>query len=166
MKYCKVLLCTYKVLQVTAKMSSTMRGENSGTQKTMQPLHSCLILVTHETFSTLRGANSGLQNTIQLRHSCLIVRTAEMNSSYMKRPVQCAEQQQSPSNITKYCACHEIVTARIDPKSRELLRPIEGRFELDPTMIRGLSEQNPTSSRTHPFAEPTLRISATQFLGE
>ena len=28
------------------------------------------------------------------------------SSSHMKRHLQCAEQQASPSNITKYCACH------------------------------------------------------------
>ena len=29
------------------------------------------------------------------------------SSSHMKRHLQCAEQQVSPSNLTKYCACHE-----------------------------------------------------------
>ena len=28
------------------------------------------------------------------------------SSSHMKRHLQCAEQQVSPSNLTKYCACH------------------------------------------------------------
>ena len=28
------------------------------------------------------------------------------SSSHMKRQLQCAEQQVSPSNLTKYCACH------------------------------------------------------------
>ena len=30
----------------------------------------------------------------------------EWSASDMKRHVQCAEQQESPSNCTKYCACH------------------------------------------------------------
>ena len=30
-----------------------------------------------------------------------------LSSSHMKRHFQCAEQQVSPSNLTKYCACHE-----------------------------------------------------------
>ena len=29
-----------------------------------------------------------------------------LSSSHMKRHLQCAEQQVSPSNLTKYCACH------------------------------------------------------------
>ena len=28
-------------------------------------------------------------------------------SSHMKRYLQCVEQHMSPSNLTKYCACHE-----------------------------------------------------------
>ena len=31
----------------------------------------------------------------------------DWSASHMKRPVQCTEQQESPSNFTKYCACHE-----------------------------------------------------------
>ena len=30
----------------------------------------------------------------------------------MKPPVQCTEQQESPFNIPKYCACHEKVTVQ------------------------------------------------------
>ena len=33
---------------------------------------------------------------------------------HMKRAVQCAEQQVWPSNLTKYCACHEKMTVMID----------------------------------------------------
>ena len=31
----------------------------------------------------------------------------DWSPSHMKRPVQCTEQQESPSNITKYCTCEE-----------------------------------------------------------
>ena len=41
----------------------------------------------------------------------------------MKRPVQCSEQQESPSNITKYFACHASVSSRLDRKISELLPP-------------------------------------------
>ena len=34
-------------------------------------------------------------------------------SSHMKRHLQCAEQQASPSNLTKYCACHAKVHSKI-----------------------------------------------------
>ena len=35
------------------------------------------------------------------------VSPSNRSSSHMKRHLQCAEQQVSPSNLTKYCACHE-----------------------------------------------------------
>ena len=49
-----------------------------------------LIIITYETLFTMRGA-TGV--TIQ-------------SSSHMKPHLQCAEQQVSRSNLTKYCACH------------------------------------------------------------
>ena len=33
----------------------------------------------------------------------------DWSSSHLKRHLQWAEQQESPSNFTKYCACHEIL---------------------------------------------------------
>ena len=33
--------------------------------------------------------------------------------SHMKRPLQCAEQQASPSNLTRYCACHAKLHSKI-----------------------------------------------------
>ena len=38
------------------------------------------------------------------------------SSSHMKRHLQCAEQQVSPSNLTKYCACHEKWHCKISEK--------------------------------------------------
>ena len=37
----------------------------------------------------------------------------DWSSSHMKRQLQCAEQQASPSNLTKYCACHAKVHSKI-----------------------------------------------------
>ena len=64
-------------------------------------------------------------------------------SSHMKRHLQCAEQQASPSNLTKYCACH----AKLHSKIKEIFAenswsvnsnawPIRAWSEHDPTMIR------------------------------
>ena len=38
------------------------------------------------------------------------------SSPHMKRHLQCAEQQVSPSNLTKYCACHEKWQCKISKK--------------------------------------------------
>ena len=37
----------------------------------------------------------------------------DWSSSHMERHLQCAEQQASPSNLTKYCACHAKVHSKI-----------------------------------------------------
>ena len=80
----------------------------------------------------------------------------------MKRHLQCAEQAQSASNLTKYCACHEICKFKISA-----VPPIERRFEQIPTMIRACSEHDPTmksSSRTRRFGDLTRPILETHFV--
>ena len=60
--------------------------------------------------------------------------------SQMKRPVQCAEQQESPSNFTKNCSCHEILSSRFQRKISELLPPIKKRFEDNSRIIGAWSD--------------------------
>ena len=61
----------------------------------------------------------------------------------MKRHLQCAEQQVSPSNLTKYCACHEKWHCKISKKISKNrwnvisnAGPIRPWSEHDPRMIR------------------------------
>ena len=61
------------------------------------------------------------------------------SSSHMKleRPVQCAEQQESPSNITKHCACHKNGTPKYPgkfPRTAETSCAMRGRSDHDPSM--------------------------------
>ena len=58
----------------------------------------------------------------------------------MTRHLQCEEQQESPSNISKDCACQEIPSSRFEPKIRELIPPIERWFEDNPRIIRAWSD--------------------------
>ena len=98
----------------------------------------------------------------------------DWSSSHMKRHLQCAEQQASPSNLTKYCACHAKLHSKILEKLSENswsviynARPIRAWSEHDPSMIRPWSDHDPTmnsSSRTRPFAEVTFRASKTHFV--
>ena len=60
----------------------------------------------------------------------------------MNRHLQRAEQQESPSNLTKYCACHEILSSRFLGDIPELLPPIQTRFN----NIRRHSDDIPTTS--------------------
>ena len=64
----------------------------------------------------------------------------QWSASHMKPHFQCVEQVKSPSNLTKYCACHEILKLKISADTPWMLPPIERRFEDNPTIsddIRG-----------------------------
>ena len=96
---------------------------------------SWLIPVTHETSSTMRGATGVTlqhhQNCAchEKRPACLILVT------YMKRYLQCAEQQELPSNITKYCACHEKWLSWLVLVTYETLYTARGATEVIPSNI-------------------------------
>ena len=66
----------------------------------------CLIVVTYETSFTNARSNRchhpNSPNTAPATQND----SHAWSSSHMKRHLQCAEQQVSPSNLTKYCACH------------------------------------------------------------
>ena len=68
----------------------------------------------------------------------------------MKPHFQCVEQVKSPSNLTKYCACHEILKLKISADTPWMLPPIERRFEDNPTIK--------SSSRTRRFGDLTRPI--------
>ena len=66
-----------------------------------------------------------------------------LSSSHMKRHFQCAEQQVSLSNLTKYCACHEKWHCKMSKKISKNrwnvisnAGPIRPWSEHDPSMIR------------------------------
>ena len=65
----------------------------------------------------------------------------DWSASHMKRHLQCAEQAQSASNLTKYCACHEICKFKISaetPWSASANRKtIRADSEDNPRIIRG-----------------------------
>ena len=65
------------------------------------------------------------------------------SSSHMKRYLQCAEQQASPSNLTKYCACHAKLHSKIKEKFAENSWSVNSNAgtirtwsDHDPNMIR------------------------------
>ena len=69
------------------------------------------------------------------------------SSSHMKHHFQCAEQQVSRSNLTKYCACHEKwhckISKKISKKRWNVISnagPIRAWSDHDPTMIRAWSD--------------------------
>ena len=72
----------------------------------------------------------------------------------MKRHFQCAEPVKSPSNLTKYCACHEILKLKISAEA-------SWSASANRKTIRAKSEHNPrikSSSRTRRFGDLTRPI--------
>ena len=96
------------------------------------------------------------------------------SSSHMKPHFQCAEQQVSLSNLTKYCACHEKWHCKISKKiSKNRWNVISNAgtirawSEHDPTMIRPWSDHDPimkTQTATGLATEVTFRAHHEHFL--
>ena len=139
-KYCA---CQAKwisgLIRITYETSFTMRG---ATGITLQPHH---ILRLPRKMKRISNARSNKRqpptspNTAPAtQNECHL-----WSVSYMKRHFQCAEQAKSPFKLTKYCACHQILSSRFDREISELLPPIERRFEHIPT----ISDDNPTQNR-------------------
>ena len=80
--------------------------------------------------------------------------------SHMKRHLQCAEQQASPPNLTKYYACHTKMHSKIYEKFTKNGWGRHLQCAADSTMIPTMN----SSSRTRPFAEVTFRASETHFV--
>ena len=105
--YYKVLLRYYSVLQSTTPvLLCTTKYYTSTT------LYCKVLLCTTKYYSVLQSTTTALYYQIPLVplqseyvHVLLL--------SHMKRHFQCAEAVKSPSNFTKYCACHEILKLKI-----------------------------------------------------
>ena len=67
---------------------------------------SWLIRITYETSFTMRGATDITLQPHEILRLPTQNQSHDWSASHMKRPLQCAEQKASPSNLTKYCACH------------------------------------------------------------
>ena len=156
-------------------------------QKVTQELHQMLHLarkVTHELHQILRLPRK-LNLMIDAHHIWNVVCNARSNSqhpptspntapatqneshdwctSHLKRHLQCAEQQASTSNLTKYCACHAKSAHNIWQKFAENrcnvisnARPIRDRSETVPS----ISDHDPTQktqTATRRAAKATFR---------
>ena len=117
--YYKVLLQYYPVLQstswlirITYETSFTMRGATKGSlqlqQKLRLPRKMNLMIDLHRIWNVIYNARSNRHhpptspNTAPAKQN----ESHDWSTSHMKRHLQCAEQQSTPSNLTKYCACH------------------------------------------------------------
>ena len=64
----------------------------------------------------------------------------DWSTSHMKRHLQCAEQAQSASNLTKYCACHEICKFKLSAETPWIASANRKTIRTDPRIIRGWSD--------------------------
>ena len=78
----------------------------------------------------------------------------DWSASHMKRHLECAEQAMSTSNLTKYCACHEICKVKISAETPWIA-------SANRKTIRRQSDHDPrikSSSRTRRFGDLTRPI--------
>ena len=86
----------------------------------------------------------------------------DWSASHMKRHLQCAEQAQSATSLTKYCACHEICKFKTSAETPWIAsanrKTIRRQSDDNPTTIRRQSDQK-IATRTRRFGDltrPTL----------
>ena len=101
-----------RLIRITYERSFTMRGATGINFQPHQilrlPRKRNLMIDPHHVWNVIYNARS---NRHQLPTSPNTAPATQNEShdwsrSHMKRHVQCAEQQESPSHFTKYCACH------------------------------------------------------------
>ena len=121
-----------------------------------------LVLIAYETSFTVRRATGHHPTSPNTAPATKNDSTA-LSSSHMKRHFQCAEQQVSLSNLTKYCACHEKWHCKISkkiPKNRWNVISNAGT-------IRPWSDHDPsmkTQTATRLASEVTFRGPQKHFL--
>ena len=100
------------LILVTYETSFTMRGATSITLQPHQilrlPLKMILMIDIRDIWNVIYNARSNKHHPPTSPNTAPATEKEShlWSSSYMKRHLQCAEQQASPSNLTKYCACH------------------------------------------------------------
>ena len=157
---------------ITYETSFTMRG---ATGVTIQP-HQILrlsrrkthILNHHHIWNVIYNARSNMCHHPTSPNTAPATKNdwTALSSWHMKRHFQCAEQQVSLSNLTKYCACHEKWHCKISKKISKNrwnvisdAGPIRPWSDHDPRMIREWSDhenanRNPPRNRGYFSSSP------------
>ena len=119
LKYYSVLLQYYPVLQstswlirITYETSFTLRRATKGSLQLHQimrlPRKVNLMIDPHRIWNVIYNAQSNRHHPPTSPNIAPATQNEshDWSASHMQRHLQCAEQQASPSNLTKYCACH------------------------------------------------------------
>ena len=140
------------VICVTYETSFTMRGESKVTLQSHQILRlprKMNLVIDRRDINVISNARS---NKRQPPTSPNIAPATQnechlWSASYMKRHFQCAEQAKSPFKLTKYCACHQILSSRFEREIPELLSANRKTIRTHSDHIRRKSDTK-SSSRT------------------
>ena len=100
------------LIHITYETSFTMRGATGSTLQPHQilrlPRKMNVMIEPHHRWNVIYNARSNSQHPPTSPNTAPATQNEshDWSASHMKRHLQCAEQQASPSNLTKYCACH------------------------------------------------------------
>ena len=136
-KYCA---CRAKwlswLMSVTHDTSFTMRGATDlilqHHQMLRLPRKMTRIIYPRDIWNVIYNARSNKHHTPTSPNAAPATKNDahHWSSSHMKRYLQCAEQQASPSNLTKYCACHEKWCASLIVVAYETLFTMRGATDI------------------------------------
>ena len=107
------------LIRVTYETSFTMRGATGITLQPHQilrlPRKKNLVFDPRYIWNVIYNARSNRHHPATSTNTAPATQNGshDWSSSHMERHLQCAEQQASPSNLTKYCACHAKVHSKI-----------------------------------------------------
>ena len=100
------------LIRITYETSFTMRGATVHTLQPHQilrlPRKMNLMMDLHHIWNVIYNARSNSQHPPTSPNTAPATQNESHDGStaHMKRYLQCAEQQSTPSNLTKYCTCH------------------------------------------------------------
>ena len=108
----KLLQSTSWLIRITYETSFTMRRATKGSLQLQQilclPRKLNLMIDPHHIWNVIYNAQSNRHRLPTSPNTAPATQNEshDWSTSHMKRHLQCAEQQSTPSNLTKYCACH------------------------------------------------------------
>ena len=100
------------LIRITYETSFTMRGATGNTLQPHQilrlPRKMNVMIDPHHIWNVIYNAGSNKHQPPTSPNTAPAMQNEchDGSASHMKRHLQCAEQQATPSNLTKYCACH------------------------------------------------------------
>ena len=111
------------LIHVTYETSFTMRGATGVTIQLHQilrlPRKMNLMIDPRHIWNVIYNARSNKLHTTTSPNTAPATQNEshDWSASHMKRHLQCAEQAMSTSNLSKYCACHEICKFKISAET-------------------------------------------------